>query len=228
MAIGKFVSYLRVSTGKQGRSGLGLEAQRSSITQYLNGGSYDLLNEFVEVESGKDSNRPKLNDALRLCQLTGATLIIAKLDRLSRDPDFMGVLMKAGTEFVACDMPEANKFMVRIMAALAEKERELISERTIAALKAAKVRGVQLGQARNATPAGRTKGYLKSLEVRQAKSAKFMADVAPIIAQQREQGESLRTIAAGLNSQGIVTAQGVAGKWSAMKVKAVLDRLSAA
>lgn len=223
MASGKFVSYVRVSTGKQGRSGLGLEAQRAAIEQYLNGGPWELLQEFQEVESGKDDQRPELSKALQLCQLTGATLIIAKLDRLSRDLHFITSLMKAGTDFVACDMPQASKFTIHIYAALAEQERQFISERTKAALQAAKARGVKLGTD-NLSEEGRARGTLKAAEVRTKKADRFAAGVLPIITGYREEGKSLRAIAEALNDRNILSARGETGKWSPMKVKAVLDR----
>src|SRR5918995_5186744 len=124
MAQGSFVAYYRVSTDKQGRSGLGLEAQQAAVRDYLNGGNWKLLAEVTEVESGKRSDRPKLDDAMRLCRLHGATLVIAKLDRLSRDAHFLLGLQKAGVDFVAADMPDANKMTVGIMALVAQHERE--------------------------------------------------------------------------------------------------------
>ena len=134
MAHGKFVSYLRVSTDRQGRSGLGLEAQREAVTQHLNGGHWELLQEFVEVESGKNVDRPQLAKALHLCKVTGTTLLIAKLDRLSRDAHFLLGLQKAGVKFIAADMPEANETMVGFMAIMAQHERQMISRRTKEAL----------------------------------------------------------------------------------------------
>jgi DNA invertase Pin-like site-specific DNA recombinase len=142
---GKWVSYLRVSTDRQGASGLGLEAQRKSVLDYLNGGRWTLAAEFVEIESGKRSDRPQLTAALAACKKQKAKLVIAKLDRLSRNVHFISGLMDAGVEFVACDMPHANKLTIHILAAVAEHEREAISARTTAALQAAKARGVKLG-----------------------------------------------------------------------------------
>ena len=132
----KNVSYLRVSTAKQGQSGLGLEAQRASIAEYLNGKGGELLAEFMEVESGKKNDRPALAEAMKLCDLTGARLLIAKLDRLSRDAHFLLGLQKAGVDFVAVDMPDANKLTVGILSVVAQAEREAISARTKAALAA--------------------------------------------------------------------------------------------
>src|SRR4051794_13068985 len=141
---GKFVSYLRVSTKRQGESGLGLEAQRKAVSDFLNGGNWQLVEEQVEVESGKhDHNRPALRKALEACKVYGATLVIARLDRLSRNAHFLTGLHDAGIKFVATDTPEANERT--IMAAVAQAERRMISERTKAALQAAKARGVELG-----------------------------------------------------------------------------------
>ena len=137
-----FVSYLRVSTTKQGASGLGLEAQRKAVADYLNGGDWTLLGEYVEVESGRKNDRPELLKALEHCRLTGAKLVIAKLDRLSRNAHFLIGLQEAGVPFVAADMPNANELTVGIMALVAREERKAISSRTKAALAAAKERGV--------------------------------------------------------------------------------------
>jgi DNA invertase Pin-like site-specific DNA recombinase len=146
MADGKWISYLRVSTDRQGKSGLDIEAQRAAVEGYLNGGRWKLIKAFTEVESGKrDDNRPMLEKALVACRLHGAKLIIAKIDRLSRDAHFLLSLEKAGVDFVAADMPNANRLTVGIMAMVAEEERRMISARTKAALQAAKTRGKQLG-----------------------------------------------------------------------------------
>jgi DNA invertase Pin-like site-specific DNA recombinase len=141
----KFVSYLRVSTARQGISGLGLEAQRASVAGYLNGGDWTLVQEVLEVESGKRNDRPALAEALKLCRKHKATLVIAKLDRLARNVAFISNLMESGVEFIAVDMPQANRFVVHIMAAVAEQEADAISKRTKAALQAAKERGTKLG-----------------------------------------------------------------------------------
>src|SRR3712207_3006231 len=134
MAQGRIVAYYRVSTDKQGRSGLGLEAQREAVHRHLNGGSWQLVAEVIEVESGKRNDRPKLAEALRLCRIHKATLIIAKLDRLARNVAFISNLMESGVEFTAVDFPQANRLTVHILAAVAEHEREMISQRTVAAL----------------------------------------------------------------------------------------------
>ena len=152
MASGKFVSYLRVSTTKQGREGLGVEAQRTAVAGYLNGGAWTLVAEFVEVESGKRDDRPQLAAAMALCRVHGATLVIAKLDRLSRDAAFLMGLQKASVRFVAADMPEANETMVGFMALMAQAERKAISTRTKAALAEAKKRGKVMGGFRGYVP----------------------------------------------------------------------------
>src|SRR6195952_1585041 len=153
-----FVSHLRVSTERQGRSGLGLEAQRRAVADFLAGGSWRHVAELVEVESGSRDNRPRLSEAMALCRLHGATLIIAKLDRLSRDAAFLLNLQKAGVRFVAADMPEANELVVGIMAVVAQAERKMISTRTKAALAAAKARGTKLGGDRGNLSAVSAKG----------------------------------------------------------------------
>jgi DNA invertase Pin-like site-specific DNA recombinase len=224
MAEGWFVSYLRVSTAKQGHSGLGLEAQRKAVADYLNGGQWQLVTEIVEIESGKRSDRPKLEEALRLCRLHNATLVIAKLDRLSRDAHFLLGLEKAGVDFVAADMPSANRLTVGIMAMVADEERRMISKRTKDALAAAKARGKRLGGDRGNLSGGGTKGYAASLATRQAKARSRASDLAPVIEELKASGAvSLRQIAAGLNARGIRTARG--GEWSAMQVQRVMERV---
>jgi len=130
VAKGKFIAYYRVSTGKQAASGLGLEAQKNAVADYLNGGRWTLLDEFIEVESGKNSDRPQLERALALCRLHKATLVVAKLDRLARNLHFLSGLMESGVEFVACDLPSANRLTIHVLAAVAEAEALAISQRT--------------------------------------------------------------------------------------------------
>jgi DNA invertase Pin-like site-specific DNA recombinase len=142
---GKFVAYYRVSTDKQGQSGLGLDAQRQAVMNYLNGGPWKLIAEHTEVETGKRADRPELQKALAACRKHKGKLIIAKLDRLSRNLAFIATLMDSNVEFIAADSPHANRLTVHILAAVAEHERGAISERTKAALAAAKRRGVKLG-----------------------------------------------------------------------------------
>src|ERR1700734_4365543 len=139
---GKFVAYYRVSTAKQGASGLGLEAQQESVRSYLNGGRWKMVDEVTEIESGKRNDRPALAQALSLCRLHKATLIIAKLDRLARNLNFISNLMESAVEFTAVDFPQANRLSIHILAAVAEHEAAMISARTKSALQAARARGV--------------------------------------------------------------------------------------
>ncbi|HMH12111.1 MAG TPA: recombinase family protein [Edaphobacter sp.] len=225
MAKGKFVSYLRVSTARQGVSGLGLEAQREAVASYLDGGRWTLVEEVVEVESGKRNDRPAIAEALRLCRLHQATLVIAKLDRLARNVHFISSLMESGVEFVAVDFPQANRLTVHILAAVAEHEATMISARTVAALAAAKVRGVALG-GRRGDPARMSavaaKGNKASAAARSAKAAKRNADVLPVIEGLRVAGiSSFRQIAAELNQRGITTPRGC--EWSAVQVQRILQ-----
>src|SRR5262249_11444060 len=147
---GKCIAYYRVSTKRQGRSGLGLEAQEAAVRDFLNGGNWRLVKEFTEIESGKRTDRPQLEKAFQACRVYGAKLIIAKLDRLARNVAFISNLMESGVEFEAVDFPQANRLTIHIMAAMAEHEAKMISERTKAALAAAKRRGVKLGGDRGA------------------------------------------------------------------------------
>jgi DNA invertase Pin-like site-specific DNA recombinase len=221
MAEGKWVSYLRVSTDRQGRSGLGLEAQRQAVEDFLNGGSWKLAKEFVEVESGKRTDRPLLAEAIQACKLYGAKLVIAKLDRLSRNAHFLLGLKEAGVDFVAADMPNANRLTVGIMAMIAEEEGRMISERTKQALAAARRRGVQLGgycKDPKLTAAARKAGNAANA----SKAAQRAANIAPVIAELQAAGAaSLRAIADGLNQRGIPTARGNA-VWSATQVMRVM------
>jgi len=220
---GAFVSYLRVSTARQGRSGLGLEAQRQAVADFLAGGSWRHVAELVEVESGARDTRPRLADALALCRIHGATLVIAKLDRLSRDAAFLLNLQKAGVRFVAADMPEANELVVGIMAVVAQAERKMISARTKAALAAAKARGVQLGNPGNLR--NRDLGSARAADARTRRSAARAADLAAILAEVRAAGaSSLRQVAAALNAQGIPAARG--GAWSATQVRRIQPGLA--
>jgi DNA invertase Pin-like site-specific DNA recombinase len=223
MTTGRFVAYLRVSTQRQGASGLGLEAQRQAIADYLDGGAWRLVAEHVEVESGRRDDRPELTRALAACRVHGATLVIAKLDRLARNVAFISNLMQAGVEFVAVDFPQANRLTVHILAAVAEHERELISARTKAALAAAKARGVRLG----GTPENlkdRAQGTARSAVVRRERAERRAADLRPLIAAIQAGGAtSLRAIAAELTRRGIPTPRGT-GAWRAMQVRRVLER----
>ena len=216
---GRFVSYLRVSTDRQGKSGLGLEAQRAAVTDYLNGGSWKLIGEMVEIESGKRTvNRPQLAAAMALCDLTGARLVVAKLDRLSRDGHFLLGLEKAGVDFVATNMPNANKLTVGIMALVAQQEREAISTRTKEALKAAKARKQQLGGYRGGPVPDRSQGAA----AKRAKADAFAARVRPTVNEMQTRGLSLRAMAAELSTRGIRTRRD--RTWTATAVQRVIQR----
>lgn len=209
----RFVSYLRVSTQRQGQGGLGIEAQRTAVAQYVRGADGELLEENVEVESGAVRDRPILVKSISRCRELKAILLIAKLDRLGRNVAFIAALMEAGVEFVAVDAPFASPLMLHILAAFAEHERKMISERTRAALAAAKARGVQLGLN------GRK---LASEHVEQA--ARFAEGLRPAIERILLSGaETLKDIGDGLNAEGFGTRDG--SMWSPGAVQKVLKRL---
>ncbi len=215
---GKFVTYYRVSTQKQGKSGLGLEAQRKAIEEYLNGGNFEVLEEFVEVETGKGSNalarRPVLKEAIEYAKKHKAKLLIAKLDRLARNVYFISSLMESKVDFVVADMPDANALTIHLIAAVAEYERELISKRTKEALAVAKSRGVKLGNPK-----------LKVDNSKRKEQAQAFADkLKPTMQAYREQGMSQRKIVEELNSVGIGAPRG--GEWSLMQVQRVFKRLN--
>jgi DNA invertase Pin-like site-specific DNA recombinase len=217
---GKFIAYFCVSTDKQGKSGLGLEAQREAVLGFLNGGRWALSAEFVEVESGKRNDRPQLSAALAACKKHKAKLVIAKLDRLSRNLAFIAALMESGVEFVAVDNPHANKLTVHILAAVAQHERELIAQRTRDALQAAKARGTKLG---NPKLAAARKSAIKG---NQAAATRYAANVLPVIREIQASGiTTLRGVARALTARGIPTARG--GQWSPVQVNDILRRASA-
>ena len=216
---GKVVTYYRVSTQKQGASGLGLDAQRHAVATYLNGGSWRVVGEFTEIESGKRADRPQLKKAMDLCLLTGAVLIVAKMDRLSRNVHFTSSLKEAGVQFRATDNPHATNLSINIMAAVAEAEAEAISQRTIDALAAARARGVKLGGYREG--ARKPDGAVGTAAL-QANAAKHAAKVFPVVSELRGQGLSVRAVAAALDERGISTPRG--GKWTGNAVLKVLAR----
>jgi DNA invertase Pin-like site-specific DNA recombinase len=224
MARGNFVAYYRVSTKRQGESGLGLEAQRAAVKDYLDGGRWSIVAEFTEIESGKsDANRPELAKAFAACRARRATLVIAKLDRLSRDAHFLLGLQKAGVKFVAADMPEANEMVVGIMAVIAQGERRMISQRTQAALQAAKERGKILGGFRGYVPTGEDRMAASAVIKGTAKAR--AQDLEPIVQELRQAGiSSLNALAKALSAQGIPTPRG-GSTWTATSVKRVLAHL---
>lgn len=222
---GKFIAYYRVSTKKQGRSGLGLEAQRASVQQYLNGGNWQIVEEFTEVESGRNPNRPVLEQALAAARLHRATLVVAKVDRLTRSVAFLSRLLESGVDLRFVDLPQiegpTGRFLLQQLAAVAELEAGLISNRIKGALAAAKRRGVKLGGDRGHKPSNRTRSLASAAT--KAQADRRARDVLPSIqALQAAGAVSLRAIAKGLNAQGIVTARG--GAWSAAQVMHALRR----
>ena len=222
---GRFVCYYRVSTDKQGNSGLGLDAQKQTVDDYLNGGSWVVVGAYTEVESGSNGNRPELQKAIRDCKLKNARLIVAKLDRLSRDLHFITSLEKAGISFVIAEQPDMNELTVHIFSAMAQHERKLISERTKAALAQAKKRGVVLGnpcfkEGKQITGSGDTRA---AIEARQKAASEYANNILEVIEDIKACGaSSLRQIAAELNVRGFKTRRGK--DWSATAVMRVTKR----
>jgi DNA invertase Pin-like site-specific DNA recombinase len=218
----RFVAYYRVSTAQQGRSGLGLDAQREAVRIFMGGNDVGLAEEFTEVESGKHADRPQLARALDTCRLTKAVLVIAKLDRLSRDAHFLLGLEKAGVEFVAADMPNANRLTVRLMAVIAQEEREMISARTKAALAAAKARGKKLGGNRGGPKVDPARGR----EARSRTADDYARQVGPIALEAWRGADAQRGgyghAAAMLAARGIRTPRG--GKWTRAAVRSLIQR----
>ena len=220
MAEEKFISYIRVSTQKQGASGLGLEAQTAAVQAYLESvGSSKLISEYVEVESGKGSNalelRPQLRAAMQHCRKTRATLLIAKLDRLARDVHFISGLLKEGVDFVCADMPQASKVMLQMYSVMAEWERDHISARTKAALAVAKARGVVLGNPKN---------LLANRAKRTAAAGAFAERLDGAMLGMRLRGMTQRDMVTELNAIGIAAPRG--GQWGLLQVQRLLQRQS--
>lgn len=215
----KYVAYYRVSTAKQGRSGLGLEAQQEAVLQFIEAGSRKLLAEFTEVETGKGSNaldkRPQLQAAKQLAKKHKATLLIAKLDRLARNVHFISGLMEDGVKFQCCDFPAADGFMLHIYAAVAEQEGRRISQRIKDALAAKKARGEAVGNASSLRPLNGT---------RAAQAAQFATKLQPTIEAYRAQRMTQRDMVDAMNSAGIKTAQG--GEWGLVQLQRVMQRLA--
>ena len=220
MANGKFVAYFRVSTAKQGLSGLGLEAQQAAVSAYLNGGSWEMIQEFVEIETGKGADalakRPQLRAVLDVCKRTKATLVIAKLDRLARNVHFVSGLMESGVDFVAADMPSANKVMIQMHSVMAEWERDQISARTKAALAAAKARGVVLGKAGAAN-------LRPNIEERQCAANAFAENLRPMFESMQARGLSQRGMVDELNKISVPAPTG--GRWLLSTAQRVMKRL---
>ena len=226
----KTVAYYRVSTKKQGKSGLGLEGQQSAVAEYVAQQGGNLVAQYVEVETGKSKDRPELLKAIAHAKRSKASLVVAKLDRLARNVAFTSALMESNVEFVACDNPHANKFTIHILAAVAEHEAEQISQRTKAALAAAKKRGVKLGSARPGHWDG--KEHQRQGGLRKARSAAAKAhrdafdgsyvDLFPIVSELHGKGDSLQAIADKLNELGHTTRRG--RPWNRMPVSRGIKR----
>jgi len=224
---GRFVTYLRVSTKQQGQSGLGLEAQQAEINKFLNGGDWQVLGQFVEKESGKRNDRPELKKAMALARATNATLLIAKLDRLSRNASFLMSLRDSGVDFKCCDIPDATPIVIGVLALVAEQEVKNCSIRTKAALAAAKARGIKLGGDNDKVPTDHLKKYGNKYGVEGIKrNANNKAELLrPIIEHLISDGHNtLIDLAGQLTTMGVLTPRGN-DKWHPTTVSRVLDRL---
>jgi DNA invertase Pin-like site-specific DNA recombinase len=224
----RFVAYYRVSTDRQGRSGLGLEAQRGAVARYLHGGSWEIIAEFTEIESGRRSDRPQLDQALAAARVHRAPLIVAKVDRLTRSVSFLSRLLEAGVDVRFADLPTiegpTGRFILQQMVSVAELEAGMISARTKAALAAAKARGKKLGGNRGVTLSAEARAVGRAVRTERADAR--AADIGPLIAElrARDAAQSLRALARTLNARGIPTARD--GQWSAAQVARVLHRLA--
>ena len=226
----KIVAYYRVSTKKQGKSGLGLDGQKAAVEDYSRQNGCNLLTEYVEVETGKSKDRPELLKAIAHAKRSKATLVVAKLDRLARNVAFTSALMESKVDFLACDNPHANKFTIHILAAVAEHEAEQISQRTKVALAAAKKRGVKLGSSRpghwdgkeGQRQAGLKKARTAAAKAHRATFDDEYADLFPIVKELHNNGKSLQAIADELNDMGHTTRRGKS--WGRMQVSRVLKR----
>lgn len=222
----EYVAYYRVSTKQQGKSGLGLEAQKTAVKNFIESkGGKELPPPFTEVESGKNDQRPELKKAIERCKETGSTLLIAKLDRLSRNASFIfklrDELQASGVDFIACDMPEANTLTIGMMASMAQHEREVISKRTKEGLAEAKRNGKELGTPENLTEEARKKAH-KTISKR-ARTDKAVRHAFHFIKPLREQGESYSSIAKKLNEEGYRTRKGK--EFHAIQVSRIWKRL---
>jgi len=212
---GRYIAYYRVSTDRQGQSGLGLEAQQAAVEQHLKGGDWTLIESYTEIESGKRNDRPQLDAALAACKRHKATLVIAKLDRLARNVAFVANLIESGVSFLAVDNPHATKLLVHMLAAFAEHERDMISQRTREALAAAKARGVELGK----------HGKILARQNR-AEADRFAHQIKPVILDLRASGiTSIRALAKALNKREVATAAG--GQWHPTTVHRLIRRIDA-
>jgi DNA invertase Pin-like site-specific DNA recombinase len=227
------IAYFRVSTKQQGQSGLGLEGQAAAVEAYGKVVGKPIVARYTEIESGRNSARPELVKALAHARRSKGTLCVAKLDRLARDVEFLARVMNSGADFVACDNPAANRLTLHILSAVAESEARAISERTKAALQAAKARGAKLGSARpghwegreEARLAGLAKARTVAAAVRTERAEQAYADLRPMMAELRAKGKTLTAIAEELNTQGHTTRRGK--PWNPVQVARVLERSEA-
>lgn len=221
----KVVAYYRVSTARQGRSGLGLEAQRAAVSSFCATKDGRIVAELTEIESGKRNDRPQLAEALQLARLTGSTLVVAKLDRLSRNVAFLATLIDSRVAFVAADMPEANEITLHIMAVVAQAEVKAISRRVKDALAAAKARGTKLGNPNGAAALRRAgQGNHASILVQQQRADLFAQEMLPILKHVQAQGHTtLQQMADELNARGFKARRG--GRWYPETVRSVFFRV---
>jgi DNA invertase Pin-like site-specific DNA recombinase len=215
----RYVVYFRVSTARQGHSGLGMEAQAAAVQAFLAGRSAKAIGTFTEIESGRKNNRPKLREAMEMARAYGAVLLVAKLDRLARNATFLLSLKDAGVEFIAADMPEANRLTVGILALVAEQEAVAISDRTKAALAARKARGLPLGNTTTLV-IGNAYTAARASSVASEEARKAAQRVLPIVSRLKHAGFSLHAIARQLNADAVPSARG--GKWTPTSVRNIL------
>jgi DNA invertase Pin-like site-specific DNA recombinase len=221
----KYVCYYRVSTADQGKSGLGLDAQKKTVEDFLNGNGHEIVGEYTEIESGGKNDRPELQNAITACELKGARLIVAKLDRLSRDLHFITQLQQSGTRFVIAEMPDATELTIHIYASIAQHERKVIGQRTKAALAQLKDKGVKLGnpclEKGEQIPGSGDTTNARAARIKT--TGEYALKMAPFIEEMKAQGHtSLRQIAAALNAEGYKTVTGK--EWQAMAVSQVIKR----
>ena len=220
------ISYIRVSTQRQGASGLGLEGQRAAVNAFCAAHGVRVLREYQDVESGRHDGREGLKSAIAHARRAKATLLIAKLDRLARNVAFVANLMESDVEFTACDLPSANRLLLHVMAAVAEAEAKAISDRTIAALTAAKARGKALGatnpRSRNLSAQSMSEGRKQGSVAMASAARSFYADVVPEIKRMRSEGKSFAAIASDLNASGFTLRSGK--PWNPVQIKRVLDK----
>lgn len=223
--MGKAVAYYRVSTDKQGRSGLGMDAQQIAVEALCSARGWDLIAPpFREIESGKRNDRPELRKAIERCRQTGAVLVIAKLDRLSRNAAFLLTLRDSGVKFIAADMPDANELTIGIMALVAQQERQAISVRTKDALAAARARGTRLGNPHGVAAFNGRIGSAAGAASAQRKAHEHAALLRPVVDRLRSEGHtSLGAISRKLNEEGMRTPRG--GQWHASSVRNLLARI---